>query len=226
MSKYIRLVLLSVFILTVVFSFLLSSAARAVESAGSKTFISRGCGSCHRTARPAGPVTRSSELAKKGPDLWYAGSKFREGFLASWLVNPTPIRPLAYNSLEEKNPADHPRLDVKTAASVASYLMDLKAADLMSSVEIRPGVNVRGRILFIKKFACYGCHLVNVRGNKAGGLSGPSLEGTVRRLNPQWIYSLLINQGAFTPVSRMPIYEGLAREAEIKALASYVAGLK
>jgi len=85
---------------------------------------------------------------------------------------------------------------------------------------------VRGRIVFIKKFACYGCHLVKVRGTLAGGLSGPSFEGTRHRLNPDWIYAFLTNQRAFEPVGRMPVFSGLATDAQMRALAAYVAGLE
>lgn len=221
-----RPALFFLFILFMVFSFSFAPPARASESAGSKIFTAKGCGACHNVIRPEKALSRSDVLAKKGPDLWYAGSKFKEGFLASWLADPQPIRPLSYNSLTEKNSGGHPRLEAVKAESVASYLMSLRAETLVSPVGIRPGVNVRGRIVFIKKFACYGCHLVNVRGSTAGGLSGPSLVGTRERLNPQWLYALLTNQDAFTPVSRMPIYEGLATEAEMKALAAYTAGLK
>ncbi len=216
----------SFFLIIILSVFLSPSAARSSESMGGKAFTAKGCGSCHSVERPSGKLSRAAVLAKKGPDLWYAGSKFREGFLERWLANPLPIRPLAYNSLEKKNSADHPRLEAGMAKSVASYLMSLKAEGLVPEAGIRPGVNVRGRISFIKKFACYGCHLVNVRGSLAGGLSGPSLEGTRDRLNPQWVYAYLRNQRAFTPVSRMPVYEGLATEAQMKALASYVSALK
>jgi len=109
---------------------------------------------------------------------------------------------------------------------VAMWLMTLKADELVRPAGILPAVNVRGRIVFIKKFACYGCHQVSVRGTLAGGLSGPSFAGVSKRLNPDWIYAFLTNPRAFAPVSRMPVYAGLAKKTEMKALASYVAGLK
>jgi len=205
--------------------FLPLSPARGSGMAGRRIFMDAGCARCHRVTRP-GSLTRADFLAQKGPDLWYAGSKFKEAFLSSWLTAPRPIRPLAYNSLVKKNKADHPRLSASKAKAVALWLMTLKADDLIRPVGIRPGVNVRGRIVFIKKFACYGCHLVAVRGALAGGLSGPSFEGVRERLNPEWIYAFLTNPRAFLPVSRMPVYAGLAKKSEMKALASYVAGLK
>jgi len=224
-DKDMKPTLFLIFLSLIVSSFLVPSPARAGDSPGAGVFLSRGCTRCHRVTRP-GRVTRAAFLAQKGPDLWYAGSKFKEGFLASWLVNPKPIRPLAYNSLVKKNSGAHPRLAPSEARAVALWLMTLKAEGLETPAGIRPGVNVRGRIVFIKKFACYGCHLVKVRGTVAGGLSGPSLEGARERLNPDWIYAFITNQRAFSPVSRMPVYEGLATKAEMKALASYVGGLE
>ncbi len=209
----------------IAFSFFPLSPAYGSGQAGEKVFKAKGCGRCHSVRKPVG-LTRAGFLAQKGPDLWYAGTKFQPGFLSSWLAAPKPIRPLAYNSLVKKNKADHPRLAVSGAKAVASWLMTLKAPGLLAPVGIRPGVNVRGRIVFIKKFACYGCHLVAVRTTPAGGLSGPSFEGVRERLNPEWIYAFLTNPRAFTPVSRMPVYEGLATKAEMKALAEYVAGLE
>jgi len=206
--------------------FLFSLPAFGHGEAGEQTFKAKGCGACHRVSRPKGGITRSAFLAQKGPDLWYAGTKFKEGFLSRWLAAPKPIRPLAYNSLTEKNKGSHPRLNPSEAEAVASWLMTLKSEGLVTPVGIRPGVNVRGRIVFIKKFACYGCHLVKVRGTLAGGLSGPSFEGVSQRLNPEWVYAFLTNQRDFAPVSRMPVYGGLATDAEMKALAAYASGLK
>ncbi len=198
----------------------------AAAPSGQKIFRQRGCTRCHATKKPSTTPTRRAFLAKKGPDLWYAGSKYRKGWISGWLRDPRPIRPLAFNSLTKKNPADHPRLAPKEAVAVEAYLMGLKAPDLVRPVGIMPGVNVRGRIVFIKKFACYGCHLVKVRGTLAGGLSGPSFEGTRHRLNPDWIYAFLTNQRAFEPVGRMPVFSGLATDAQMRALAAYVAGLE
>ncbi|MFQ5427466.1 MAG: c-type cytochrome [Thermodesulfobacteriota bacterium] len=207
-------------------SLTVTSTAETSADGGARAFVSRECAACHRVARPEAALTRSAFLAQKGPDLWYAGSKFKEGFLASWLAEPAPIRPLEYNSLTEKNRAEHPRLKAAEARAVASYLMGLKATDLVAPVGIRPGANVRGRVVFSKKFSCYGCHLVGVRDGSVGGLSGPSLEHTRDRLNPDWIYALLTNQRAFLPVSRMPLYDGLASDSDMKAMASYVAAFE
>ncbi|MCP4830277.1 MAG: c-type cytochrome, partial [Proteobacteria bacterium] len=81
-----------------------SSLARADAAAGQAVFESNGCQSCHYTQGPATEKTIADQLAKKGPELWYAGSKFQRPWLETWLVDPQPIRPMKFNSVMEPNP--------------------------------------------------------------------------------------------------------------------------
>ncbi|MFQ5441828.1 MAG: c-type cytochrome [Thermodesulfobacteriota bacterium] len=202
-----------------------SGGAVGASMEGKKIFLLSGCGDCHNVKGPPLSETLKTFAARKGPELWYAGSKFKEGFVERWLMDPRPIRTMKYNSLREKNPGNHPRLGPGEAAKVARYLMTLKSPDVRPS-GIRPSINVLGRIVFIKKFACYGCHSVIVNGHAVGGISGPDLIGVPDRLNPDWIYAFLSDPRAFRPVSRMPVYKGLLSERDLRALSAYVAGLK
>jgi len=185
---------------------LLATAApsRAGVAEGKKLFEAKKCATCHQVEGPAREKTIADQLVKKAPELWYAGSKFRDGFLAAWLANPRPIRPLKYYSLTEPNASDHPVLSAAKPSGV------------------RARVNPRGRIIFIKKQACYGCHTVLNRGKVVGGLSGPTLIGASARLNPDWVYAFLSNPKVFKPVKDMPNYVGILTNAEFKALAGYV----
>lgn len=198
--------------------------AEAGAAEGKKVFEANRCSGCHQVNGPASEKTIKDQLARKGPELWYAGSKFREGFLERWLSNPQPIRPLEYNSVTARNRGDHPRLSPGDASEVASYLMSLTSPEARAA-GIRPSDNPKGRILFVKKQSCYGCHTVLVRGKVAGGLSGPTFIGASARLNPDWIYAYLRNPKAFKPVKMMPVYAGILDDAEMKALASYVGSL-
>ena len=163
-------------------------------------------------------------MAKKGPELWYAGSKFKDGFLAKWLANPQPIRPFAYNSITERNRGDHPKLSQKDSSDVAAYLMGLKSRDV-KPLGLPAVDNPRGRIIFVKKQSCYGCHSARVRGKMAGGLTGPTFAGASERLNPDWVFAYLKNPKVFKPVKMMPVYAGILKESELKELASYVSSL-
>ena len=192
-----------------------SDAASAAE--GKRIFDSRGCGGCHALRRTA--------VMGKGPALWYAGSKFRKGFLEGWLQSPDPIRPMAYGSITETNTSDHPALSAKQARDVAAYLMGL-GAGLVKQGIIRPSRSVKGRIIFEKKLGCYGCHRIRKGRRTVGGLSGPSLVGAGERLNPDWIYAFLKDTRRFEPLSAMPVYNGLVSEEELRTLAGYVSSLK
>jgi len=107
---------------------------------GKAVFADKGCGACHRTVRPEAGFGRQAgggeDVLMKGPELWYAGSKFKPDFLAGWLQDPLPIRPFAYNSIKDRNPADHPRLSRSEASDVNAYLMTFGPP--MESGAIRP----------------------------------------------------------------------------------------
>src|SRR3989304_8432751 len=101
----------------------LSNPAQAGIPEGKKAFEAGKCASCHQIAGPASEKTIKDQLAKKGPELWYSGSKFKSGFLEKWLASPQPIRPLAYNSVTDRNRGDHPKLSQKDASDVGGYLL-------------------------------------------------------------------------------------------------------
>ena len=191
---------------------------------GEALFNSKKCNECHGIKAPAKGKTVRDAVSEKGPELWYAGSKFREGFLKEWLVDPKPVRPMAYNSLTERNKGDHPALSKIEAASIAGYLMSLK------TVEVKPGSakardSVKGRVIFEKKLGCYGCHRVSKNDYAVGGLSGPTLIGAGKRLNPEWVYAYLLNPRHFKGVTRMPVFAGTLGDEEMKILAEYVSTL-
>ncbi|MBI5561832.1 MAG: c-type cytochrome [Deltaproteobacteria bacterium] len=202
-----------------------ATASEAGVAGGTKTFEANRCGACHQITGPAKEKTIKDQLAKKGPELWYAGSKFKPGFLEGWLKDPKPIRPLQYNSLTKKNAGDHQRLAATEAADVAAYLMSLTSGDVGPS-GIKPGGNPKGKRLFITRAACYGCHEVVSRGSVVGGVSGPSLVAASRRLNVDWVWAYLTNPAVFKPVKDMPNYVGIIEKEDMADLASYVAGLE
>ena len=200
-------------------------AARADAAAGGEAFKANGCGDCHYTDGPAKETTIDDQLAKKGPELWYAGSKFQKDWLAAWLENPEPIRPMKYNSLTEKNAGDHPKLGGGDAASVTDFLMGL-TSDAVEAGIIKPKKNPKGRLIFSKKMPCSGCHQYEGKKGLAGGLAGPTLVGAGTRLNPDWIYAYLLNPEVFKPVKMMPVFAGILREKDMQNVAAYVAYFK
>lgn len=205
--------------------FIFSRNVSAGEAEGKKIFDSKNCGSCHQTVGPAKEKTIEDQLAKKGPELWYAGSKFQKAFLEKWLGSPKPIRGMEYYSLTKKNAGNHVKLDAGAAKDVAEYLMSLTSPDVKAS-GIQPKGSPQGRLIFEKKQGCYGCHEVRKGGNVIGGLTGPTMIGVGERLTPDWIYAYMTNPKAFKPVKDMPNYTRILSDSELKTLSEYVSSLK
>jgi len=203
-----------------------ASSGSAVSAAGKDVFEAKGCSGCHYTDGPAREKTIDDQLAKKGPELWYAGSKFQKAWLAAWLTDPKPIRPMKFNSLMEENPGDHPKLDGADAAPVTEYLMSLTSPDVESG-KVKPKKNPKGRQIFTKKMPCSGCHQYMGRKKKiTGGRSGPSLVDAGVRLNPDWILAYLQKPKVFKPVKMMPVFVGLLSDKDMLNVARYVANFK
>jgi mono/diheme cytochrome c family protein len=201
-----------------------SALSWADPAAGKKVFQAKKCQACHYTNGPAKEKSIADQLAKKGPELWYAGSKFQRAWLAKWLQRPTPIRPLKYNSLTEKNPGDHPKLAAGDAAAVTDFLMSLTSKEVEAGA-IKPKKNPKGRLIFVKKMPCSGCHQFPGKKFK-GGRSGPSLVGAGERLNPDWIFAYLKKTKVFKPVRMMPTFAGILSEKDMILVAQYVASFK
>lgn len=189
---------------------------------GKALFEKQGCGNCHYTQGPAREKTIEDQLAKKGPELWYAGSKFNQPWLTAWLAEPKPIRLLKYNSLADKNPDNHPVLSLSDAAQMSDFLMSL-TTDVVKTGVIKPRSHPKGKLIFKKKMPCAGCHQYVDRKKILGGLSGPSLVGAGERLNPDWIYAYLANPKFFKPVRMMPIFAGILSPKDMEFVSAYVA---
>ena len=136
-----------------------------------------------------------------------------------------PIRSLKYNSLTEDNPNDHPALGADDAVSVTGFLMGL-TSDIVEAGLIKPKKHPKGKLIFVKKMPCSGCHQFPTKKKFTGGRSGPSLVGAGERLNHDWIYAYLMNTDTFKPVRMMPSFTGLLSEKEMKAVAAFVANFK
>ena len=200
-------------------------AAQAAPADGESVFKAGKCQDCHYTAGPAREKSISDQLAKKGPELWYAGSKFQAAWLQQWLQDPKVIRPLKYNSLTEANPGDHAKLAADDAAAVTEFLMGLTSSEVVAGV-ITPKNHPKGRLIFRKKMPCSGCHQFVDRKKVTGGLSGPSLVGAGKRLNPDWIYAYLKTPKIFKPVKMMPVFAGIMKDKDMKAVSAFVASFK
>lgn len=201
---------------------LLFVATAPSYAAGGDAIFKKSCTGCHYTDGPAKEKTIADQLAKKGPELWYAGSKFQKAWLNAWLQNPKPIRPLKYNSLSDKNPGDHPKLSAGDAAAVTDYLMGLTSSEVKAGM-LKAKSSVKGRKIFSKDQPCGGCHEYELKGEVHGGKSGPTLVGASKRLNPDWIYAYLANIKVFKPIRDMPDFAEVINPSALQDVAAYVA---
>lgn len=214
-------------------------SARADAQEGREIFKAR-CISCHNVVSPAN--TFEERKSRKGPDLFYAGSKFKKSWLVEWLQNPNTIRPAGVMYLDnikrgqEKDEVDesslkpHVKLTSHESEVVSDYLMTLTsnsvtigAVDVSEKVERR--VLTEGKKLFEKRYACYGCHLIKATREKIiGGISGPQLLDAGRRLQADWVYAYIRNPQLFDPKVWMP--KRTLPEAEVKIMTKYIMSFK
>lgn len=191
-----------------------AEAAAPSAGAGEAAFRDLGCAACHAVAPPAPGMTLAQRVARKGPDLWFAGSKLRADWLAGWLENPAPIRGIRYDRLApEPEVFAHPPAPAARVPDLVAYLATLTDPQVRAGVvpgdRPSPREMLAGRILFGRKQQCFACHLVETRaGTSVGGVTGPSLADAGRRLNSDWVYAYLLDPRRYEPVPRMPIYAG------------------
>ena len=200
--------------------------SEAGSAEGKGIFASNKCGDCHLMTGPNTDKTFADKLKHKGPDLWFAGSKFKKDWLTGWLKDPKPVRPMEYNSIEKKNPGNHPKLSDKEASDVAEYLMTLTSKDVAKGAVEDGKPNIQGKLVFEKKQGCYGCHAVAKAGKTFGGLSGPTFVDAGKRLQGDFIYAYLKNPKALIPVKRMSAYTGILNDNDMKNVAQHVTTFK
>jgi cytochrome c2 len=194
--------------------------------------LKKNCVSCHNIAGPAANTLKVF-LAQKGPNLAYAGNKYRQEWLVSWLQNPKRIRPAGEfygNHIkpgEKRDVVDattlkeHMVLSKADAISVAGELMKLKQHDdLIAKEKIEPGSESMGEMVFDKFLGCMACHLIEP---DFGGLSGPEVYTVANRLQPEYIASFMRNPQAWEPKTLMPNKH--LSDGNIKKLGYYFTSL-
>ncbi len=194
------------------------SNALALEG---KTIVKGKCVSCHDITGPP-PNTFKGVLKRKGPDLFYAGSKFKREWLLRWIQNPSIIRPagvMFLNNIVTRKGKDKidkakikpcpSKLSRAEAGAVTDYLMTLKDSAMPTGV-VDPAKRLRkskALMTFASKYPCIGCHTIVFKRKIRGGKSGPDLRDAGARLNPDWVYARIKNPQYWDPKTWMPKIE-------------------
>lgn len=175
----------------------------------------QGCTTCH--AISGSPPSTLKELwQRKAPDLFYAGNKYRQAWLESWLQNPKRIRPAGMfymnhikpgakrNMIDKSTLTQHVKLNASDAKKAAQALASLKSNTSLIDAEkhdakISPGP--LGEMMFDKIYGCMACHQIEPG---YGGLSGPELYTAGKRLTPEFMLSFIRSPQAWDTKTWMP----------------------
>lgn len=190
--------------------------AGLAQASDGKAILERQCAGCHNLTGPA-PATLRGVWQRKGPDLFYAGNKYKRKWIESWLQRPQRIRPAGMyygnhlktdpdgrDALDESGLTTHPKLSHDDAAAVAEALMTYKAkSNLVNPGEYKPGaISLRmGDLMFDKFKGCIACHRIE---KDYGGLSGPEVYTAAERLQEDYMISYMRNPQAWDPRIFMP----------------------
>jgi len=185
------------------------------SAADGMAMLQKDCVACHNISGPVAQTLKEA-FAKKGPDLSYAGNKYRQEWLVSWLQKPARIRPAGMyygdhikpgpksDEIDTSTLANHVALSKDDASAIAAELMKLKPHDdLIAREKIEPGTISRdaGEMNFDKFWGCMACHLIEP---EYGGFSGPELYTAAKRLQPEFMASFIRNPQAWEPKTWMP----------------------
>jgi len=180
-----------------------------------KALLDEQCAGCHNLTGPS-PKTLAELWQRKGPDLFYAGNKYRQEWLENWLQAPKRIRPAGVfyadhirtttdgDTIDTATLTVHPVLTAARAKAVAAHLMTLKArSELIKAGDYKPGkISLSmGELMFDKFRGCLACHQIEPG---YGGVSGPEVYTVATRLKADYMISFMRNPQAWDPRSFMP----------------------
>lgn len=213
----------------------LGTATLTAWAGGGQELLAKQCIACHAVTKPDN-LTLEHLWERKGPDLYYAGSKFNREWLEAWLQNPTAIRPagVMYSKVVKGNKGDtdqidasqlsaHPKLSKEDAAQAAEALMALKAADglIEKGAFKNEPTNSMAAMLFSKLRGCTSCHAAKPG---TGGASAPEMYDAGNRLQPDFVLAYMKDPQKFDPHVWMPKLD--LNPADLQKLTGYIATLK
>lgn len=215
----------------------LGTATLTAWAGGGQDLLAKQCISCHAITKPEN-ASLERLWERKGPDLYFSGSKFNREWLEAWLQNPAAIRPagVMYSKLVKAGAGGtpdvidgsqlptHPKLSKEDAGLAAEALMALKGSDDLIEKAAFKNEPVNGSfasMLFSKLRGCSSCHAAKPG---TGGASAPELYTAGDRLQPDFVLAYLKDPQKFDPHVWMPKFD--LNAADLQKLTGYIASLK
>ena len=172
-----------------------------------------GCGNCHSG------VDQSEIINNRAPDLSYAGVRYNEAFLFDYLKSPQKVRQHIGNS----RMPDFGFSDGE-ALALTQYLMTRQALPKNRTLsKVKAKKNAEGLALIHNEFQCTACHTLN----ELGQAKSTDLTDAAVRLQPEWLYDLILKPSAYVPrESPMPSFFSDNNKADKKNIDTMIGYLK
>lgn len=206
----------------------------SVMAADGKAVLQKSCVACHDLTGPAA-ASVDDLMKRKGPDLFYAGQKYRKQWLEQWLQQPRRLRPAGFLYFNHIKPgkesdeidlaslSDHVSLKADEAKAVTEALMKLTWKQAPVKKGDFQGVTISasfGEMVFDKFNGCLACHRIEP---EYGGVSGPEVYTMGQRLQDDYMVSFIRDPLAWNPKSPMPRRQ--IAEANIQKLVGFIKAL-
>ncbi len=187
------------------------SAEKAVRLADVVSGGEKECRICH--------IPQSTHQI--APNLAGEGTKLNRAWLDRFLTHPEQIRPVGFIPLT-KTKMPNFYFSKEERAALVAFLMDQKDARVGSveGLSLSDEDGQAGRDLFFDTYSCDACHKPPEGGN--GGIVGPDLSKSSKRLKPDWVFAWLKDPQSIRPDSPMPNF-GIP-DSELRQLVAYIMG--
>lgn len=174
-----------------------SKFSNATADLGEAIFRSQNCAACHRH----GSIKPREDAA---PELSGESNRVTQAWFTGYLRQPTVIRPFGVHPGDGSRMPDF-RLGADEVQQISQYLWSLPGKQPIGAFGFMPQKLsvfslLKAKTLLSDKLSCLGCHSLGGQGGKVG----PDLALARVRLQPSYIYSMIVNPRAVNPHTIMP----------------------
>jgi len=176
---------------------------------GKNLFYGLNCLGCHQQ------LSMEPWKEKISPDLSSEGNRVKKEWLRAFLKQPKPIRPFGFYP---GTGARHPdfMLTETEVDTLLDFLMKQQSKSRSDLLAFEPqelsSYNMKkAQTLLEEKLSCLGCHQLGEK----GGRIGPNLSSLKNRLQPDYVYRIVMDPKSFVAEATMPRVEMPASTANL-----------